>query len=261
MDRVLPEMTLPRRSLLPIMAAAALLGLAGKSWFTASPIHGMPMDVGALPAVPETKVVHFETPAADRSAVEIAALETPSPSRLTPDAAVNFATLCDLRLLAADTALELSDAQWRELAALVAEFQAVRSNYEADIAAVTSLAPDRHRLEIPAYPEAGDELRRRFEDELIGRLGSTAAVAVRENLGRQIEARFAGFGVSSQVLEITSRPGTGRRDLEVRRTARYWNSIEGKDRLTTRRDVFFPASEDPTGERWDALLALIGKAG
>ena len=50
-------------------------------------------------------------------------------------------------------------------------------------------------------------------------------------------------------------PGT----VQVERTARYWNSIDGAERVTTRREVHFPATEDPTGETWGALLALVGK--
>jgi hypothetical protein len=254
-------MTSPRRRLLPSVTIAAVVGIAGLGWFAGTRDRSSPPLSALQFASVAAKVVHFETFTASPAVVLTPVGEIPTPARLAPEEAVRFATLCELRLLAADTGLELTDGQWRDFAELVLELQAVRRTYEAGIAAVTEFAPGRHRLDIPAYPEAGDELRRRYEAGLRERLGPIASTAVREALGRQIEGRFAGFGVSRQVLDITHTPGRGRRDLEVWRTAQYWNSLDGEERVTTRRDVSFPASEDPAGESWDALLALTEKAG
>jgi len=175
------------------------------------------------------------------------------------DAAL-FGVACDLQLMAEGTNLQLSGRQWTALATVVAELQAVRRNYEAGIAQVREVAPGRYRLEIPAYPEAGDELRRRFHAELQTALGAEVAAELNAKLGSRLEGHFAGFGVGNQTLEIVGDPLHAPEAVQVERVARYWNSREGGDRVTTRREVNLPAIEDPVGESWPALLALVIKA-
>ena len=63
--------------------------------------------------------------------------------------------------------------------------------------------------------------------------------------------------MSVQTLDVTANRGGALDDMEVTRTVTYWNSVEGSDRPTTRREVHFPAIEDPTGDRWSALLAMV----
>lgn len=209
--------------------------------------------------VPADRVVYFET-TSESSATEASAPAERRIEELSAPESVLFTTLCDLHLLAGEPELDLTTKQWSRLAEIVVQTQAVRHHYEATIAVATETASGRYRLEIPAYAAAGDELRRQFLAELERGLGKEAAAEVSTKLGRQLEGRFAGFGVGTQTLEITGHPATQPTDVQVARTARYWNSIDGHERMTTRRDVTFPASEDPTGENWSALLALVSKA-
>lgn len=164
----------------------------------------------------------------------------------------------DLQLLAEGTELKLSGRQWTALAAAVVQLQAVRHSYEAEILAgrLPGPAPDRDS----AYPEAGDELRRQLHRELRATLGEAVATDVIAKLGGRLEGHFAGFGVSDQTLEIVGDPAGAPGAVQVEREARYWNSVDGRDRLTTRREVHLPAIEDPAGETWHALLALVIQA-
>jgi len=174
--------------------------------------------------------------------------------------AARFVALCQMRLLAAEADLDLSHDEWARLTGVVTHAQAVRMHYEAGIASVTEIAPGRYRVEIPAYPDAGDELRRRFLAELRETLGEAIAGEVMAKLGSRLEGRFAGFGVSNQTLEITGDPVGAPGDVKVERITHFWNSVKADDLISTRRDVHLPAAEDPMGEQWTPLLALVGKA-
>ncbi len=251
-----------RNSRSSILLLAVLLGAvawSGRGWFRAPGVTASEKAPNAVALRSMDRVVNFETIAeADAEPVGVSG-KRPA-AELSADEAVRFTTLCDLHLLAGETELDLTTKQWSRLAEIVVQTQAVRHHYEATIAVATETAPGRYRLEIPAYAAAGDELRRRFLADLEAGLGQEAAAEVTEKLGRQLEGRFAGFGVGTQTLDITGDPVVKPADVQVARTARYWNSVEGNDRVTTRREVTFPASEDPTGENWNALLALVGKA-
>jgi hypothetical protein len=63
------------------------------------------------------------------------------------------------------------------------------------------------------------------------------------------------------MLDITTAASGELSDVQVLRTVKYWNSVEGRDRLTTRREYHFPVWEDPTGDSWGALLAMLVGAG
>jgi len=242
------------------VTALGVAGLAGWAWKAGRTAAIAPS--AAANAVPADRIVRFETPDASSAAAEpaVAACGESRVEELTAAESTLFATTCDLHLLAADTEIDLTTKQWSVLAEIVVQAQAVRHNYEAKIAVATEIAPGRYRVEIPAYAAAGDELRRQFLADLKAGLGAEGAAEVMEKLGRQLEGRFAGFGVGTQTLEITGDPAHAPADVQVARTARYWNSVDGAERVTTRREVTFPASEDPTGDNWNALLALISTA-
>jgi hypothetical protein len=177
--------------------------------------------------------------------------------QLSDDAAALVAEMCDLQLLADGTRLTLNSRQWSALAAVVLRNQAIRQTYEAQIATSTVIAPGQYRVEIPVYASAGDLLRENFNSELRTELGDATAADVLAELGDRLEGRFAGFGVSAQTLDITANPDGAPSDVQVTRTVTYWNSAKGSDRLTTRREIHFPAWEDPTGDSWSALLAMV----
>lgn len=253
----------PRSSILLLAAVIGAAGFLGRIWLGERTAPGaLRTPVQAASVVPADRVVHFEIADAtdDVSAPAATANEPRRVEQLSPAESTLFATTCDLHLLAGETELDLTTRQWTRLAEIVVQTQAVRHNYEATIAVAHETAPGRYRLEIPVYAAAGDELRRQFLADLQNGLGKEAAAEVMEKLGRQLESRFAGFGVGAQTLEITGDPARAPADVQVARTARYWNSVEGSERVTTRREVTFPASEDPTGDNWHALLALISTA-
>lgn len=158
-----------------------------------------------------------------------------------------------LQALAQGSELELAPRQWAALAAATLHIQAVRQAYEATLATVTKSAPGRYRVDVPAYPAAGDALRAKFHAELRAQLGEDATAEVLTHLGRALEGHFAGFGVSVQTLEFAGG--------EVTRTVRFWNAVDGHERLTTRRETHFPALEDPTGELWSPYMARVAAAG
>lgn len=177
---------------------------------------------------------------------------------LNVDDAALVAEMSDLRLLAGDRALALTADQWTALAEISLETQAVRLRYEAQIAQSREVAPGHFRVEIPMYSQVGDALRARFQVQLRTRLGAFGADEVDLKLGTKLEGHFGGFGVSTQTLEINGDPRAADADCEVTRTITYWNSVEGTKKLSTRRETHYPKWEDPAGDRWGALLAVIG---
>lgn len=245
------------------MAMLVVIGLVGQAW-----LGGEPGAVRASAVVGETnRLAPVQMAALPRpvrpivaSAPAVVAIAPARVERLSADAGVLVAAMCDLQLLADGTDLALDSAQWSALAAAVVRTQAIRHNYEAQIAVLQAAEPGRYRLEIPAYARAGDELRQRFVTELRAGLGEPVAGEVLAKLGRRLEDSFAGFGVGCQTLDITGDPVAAPGDVQIERTASYWNSVEGSDRVTTRREIHFPALEDPTGDSWSALLALVGEA-
>lgn len=214
----------------------------------------------SIARVEASRVVYFEAPEAPASVARTREPARSEALELSASESLQFSTLCDLQMAAADMDLDLTTKQWQAFAAAVVQAQAVRHSYEAQIAKATEIAPGRYRIEIPAYASAGDELRRQFLADLQRGLGSDAADEVIKKFARRFEGKFAGFGVSSQTLEIKGDVTRALSQVEVTRTARYWDSAEGRDHVTTRHEVVFPADEDPSGERWGALLALVATA-
>ncbi len=209
----------------------------------------------ALPTVasiPAGRVVEFFQPMpATPSAVTVPVVEASS------GVSAHVAEMVALQLLAQGTELELGAQQWAALAAVTAEIQAVRHAYEASIAVATWREPGRGRIEIPAYAAAGDALRARFHAGLREQLGEANAAEILAQIGARLEGHFAGFGVSVQTLEVTGGPGGVPAEWEVTRTVKFWNSVEGHDRLTTRRETHFPGREDPAGDHWGPLLTVL----
>lgn len=254
-----------QRPLLFIVALGAV-GLVGFAWRARHPAPGAArstVKVEALAALPADKIVAFETseasdagPVAEPSGIRRSAEELPAP------AAAQFSTLIELQLAATEMNLDLdlTTKQWQAFSAAVVQAQAVRHNFEATIATATEIAPGRYRIDIPAYAAAGDELRRQFLAELERGLGKDAAAEVTRAFGHRFEGSFAGFGVSAQTLEVAGNPAASPDKVEVSRTVRYWDSLDGRERVTTRREVHFPSDEDPSGECWNALLALVPTA-
>ena len=177
---------------------------------------------------------------------------------LPDDDAALLVEVSALQLLAHGLNLELSSAEWLALAAVSRETQAIRQIYEAQIATGARVAPGRFRVEIPMYADAGDALRARFLAQMRAGLGAGTADEIVGKLGSRLEGYFGGFGVAVQTLDIVGDPREPQSDCEVTRTVRYWNSVEGSDRLTIRRETHFPAWEDPHGENWGPLLAAAG---
>ena len=246
-----------------LLSLAAALGVA--SWWRieagrVARATGLPREgiaaAEAAPAAPSypgvpagARVVEFLQP--ERAAAS-AGLRA-APVDLPADDAALVAETAALQLLARDTQLELNARQWSAFAAVALEFQAVRAAYEAELARSIAPRDGKQRIEIPAYPVAGDRLREKFQAALVEALGAENAAEIRRELGSKLEGYFAGFGVGAQTLEFAGLPArTG--DFQVTRTVHYWNSIEGGAALSLRRETCFPALEDPTGATWAPLL-------
>lgn len=251
-----------QRPLLIIAAfgVVGLLGLAIWSRQGASAAREAHPAIAMRAPLPADKVVAFETPETVADApVAVGSDAARAVEQLPAGEGAQFSTLIELQLAATDMNLDLdlTTKQWQAFAAAVVQAQAVRHNFEATIATATEVAPGRYRIDIPAYAAAGDELRRQFLADLERGLGKDAATEVTQAFAHRFEGSFAGFGVSAQTLEVTGDPKHGSTNVEVSRTVRYWDSADGRERMTTRREVHFPSDEDPSGERWNALLALV----
>lgn len=256
-----------RSNILLLLTAVSVAGLLGVAWVRQPSVkHGSraPITTDARAGLPADRIVHFET-ADEHDATPGAATMGQNaprpPEQLSSSDAAQFATLCDLHLMAGETELDLTSKQWDAFVVVVMQAQAVRHHYEAQIATVREIAPGRHRVEIPPYAAAGDELRRQFAADLETAVGRAAASEIMDKLGRKLDDRFAGFGVGTQTLEITGDPTRSPANVQIASTSKFWNSIDGPDWTTTRKEVLFPDAEDPTGETWSALLALVSTAG
>jgi len=255
----------PRTYVFLVMALGAILGLAGRSWLDTRVASG-DSPTGALAAQPDRiDGAHREVAFAAGEPLDHPVPARPPPKmeplELSSDDNLLVAEMCDLQLMAQGTNLALDSTQWSSLAAVVLRTQAIRHAFEAQIATSQKIAPDRYRMEIPSYADAGEVLREKFVAELTAKLGEPAAKEVMAKLGGALEGRFAGFGVSVQTLEITASPGGEPSDSQIVRTAEYWNRVENTERVATRREVHFPFLEDPTGDTWGALLAMTSAAG
>jgi hypothetical protein len=164
-----------------------------------------------------------------------------------------------VQLLVKESALDLTPEQWTAFAAVTWHYQTVRQTFEATIATVSTR--EKSRLEIPSYPDAGDALREKFYAELSERLGDDTAQRIADRAGAALEGYFGGFGVGVQILDFAPNAGVTGADYQVTRTAQYWNSANGRDRLTLRRETHFPVREDPNGDRWGPYLAVLATGG
>jgi hypothetical protein len=180
--------------------------------------------------------------------------------KLDADAGAAFAEQATLQSLALGTDLHLTPEQWANLAAVTLHFQAIRHAFEATLAQPARVESGAYRLTIPAYPAAGDALREKFYAELQARLGPITAEQVGRQLANRLEGHFAGFGVGIQTLEFQT-DAASESAYRVTRTVQFWNSVDAKDRLTTRRETHFPGLEDPSGHTWGPFLAVLAAQG
>lgn len=208
-------------------------------------------DAGPRSPEPDLKSRPGGLPRRD-SVVRTAEVET-----LSGDPANRVGDLAELQLLAGTAGLPLTVEQWNELAALTAHHQAVRQAFEATIARVTRVGPGLCRIEVPAYPSAGDALRGKFAAEVREKFGTALAAEIEARMGTAFEGLFGGFGVGVQTVDFSFEPGSAGRDYQVTRTIRFWNSVEAGSRLTTRTETHFPGVEDPSGHRWGPFLSLM----
>lgn len=248
-----------KRHLIPVSLLAALVvgfGLAqrelrrpgatvDKGLVLSTPMAARPGPSAGVSA--STPSLLNALPASKREASEAGRLSLPDEASLAEQVA--------LQLLVQKANLELTPDQWATFAAVASHYQTVRQSFEATIAIASTR--EKNRLEIPAYPVAGDALREKFFGELRERLGDDATVALSERAGAALEGYFGGFGVSVQTLEFAPNADVMGADHSVTRTARYWNRAESRDTLTFRRETIFFETEDPHGERWGPFLALL----
>jgi hypothetical protein len=178
---------------------------------------------------------------------------------LPAESAAIIAEVVHLQQLAQDSDLELSPEQWIAFAAVTRDIQEIRQAYEASIASASSAGQGKYRVEVPVYAAAGDALRAKFQAALHAELGDATAGAILASMGQRLEGYFGGFGVSAQTVEIAAAAARDP-DCVVTRTVRYWNSVEGSERLATRRETHFPTAEDPNGEMWGPFLELAAQA-
>lgn len=160
------------------------------------------------------------------------------------------AEMVGLRQMAVGTGLELAPDEWVKLAQVTRRMQGVRSAVEAEIGAVSAVAPGRWRMDVPGYVEAGAAMRARFFGEIGEVLGTNVAVEVIDKLGPAFEGYFAGFGVSLQTLEIVG----GEREWRVTRTVAYSKEANGGEQMAVRRETFFAGEE----EAWVGKLRVEG---
>lgn len=176
-------------------------------------------------------------------------------TRLSATAAAVVAEASALQQLVGSAEAQLDATEWTAFAEVSAEFQAVRQAYEATIAAPSVVDHGRYRVEVPMYSDAGDALRTRFYEQLREKLGEGAMSRVVRTMGPALEGYFGGFGVGVQTLEFAADPTGAESEYAVTRTLTYWN--EAGERLTSRRETYFPGIEDPSGERWGPFLSVL----
>lgn len=254
------------RHVIPVSLLAALVVCGGleKRDARQCAAAGIPVPSVAGPVVVARVAPTEAKTMAHVSRVEVALSDerTVGPAHLNPEEAALLAEQVAVQLLVKDAALDLTPEQWKVFAAVTWHYQTVRQTFEATIATVS--AREKFRLEIPAYPAAGDALREKFYAELRERLGVDAAQAIAGRAGVALEGYFGGFGVSVQTLDFAPNAGvvgTIGADYLVTRTAQYWNSTDAREKLTLRRETHFSGQEDPNGDRWGPYLALLTTGG
>lgn len=254
------------RHVIPVSLLAALVVCGGLAKRDARECaaSGLPVPAAARPAV-MARIAPTEAKAASHAIGFVerrSDARTMCPARLSPEETALLSEQVAVQLLVKDAALELTPEQWSVFAAVTWHYQTVRQTFEATIATVSARA--KFRLEIPAYPAAGDALREKFYAELRERLGDDTAQAIAGRAGAALEGYFGGFGVSVQTLDFAPNAGmagTSGADYLVTRTAQYWNSTDAREKLTLRRETHFSAQEDPNGDRWGPYLALLATGG
>lgn len=90
-----------------------------------------------------------------------------------------------------------------KLQAIYDIYQKDRLRIEASIAEVTAIDAARVSIKIPAYEEAGDEIREGFLEEVGRKLGSDASQTLRTAAWDFLDQRFKGFGRGVQEIEVS----------------------------------------------------------
>jgi hypothetical protein len=222
----------------------------------------VPVELSALPeasAAPLTSEAEIAAaaPAAAPGPGEVACALHPIAQVVGASAAL-LAEQIALQHLLDDAAVELSPEEWAAVAGVTSHIQAVRQAYEASIAEVTEAEPGRYSLLVPPYPDAGNLLRNHLENQLRELLGPQAGEQLVRQLGPGLERHFAGFGSSVQTVEFQS-DGSGSDDYRVTRTAHYWSASTPGLSPQRRREVYFPAIEDPDGHQWGPFLSRVAE--
>jgi hypothetical protein len=153
--------------------------------------------------------------------------------------------------------LLLNSAELTALAEIMSCHRAIRYAYEAKIAAVSAVARDHYRFQIPPYRGAGQALRADFHSELRRTFGSDRADEILRKLGAQIEKEFANFGAGEQTLEFIARTDLAERDFTVTRTVLFPRRDGSTNGAVTRRETYIPSIEDASDEQWGPFLALL----
>ncbi len=185
---------------------------------------------------------------------------SPLPAVLSPDQGSVLAEVVQLQQLAVDAPVVLTPEQWLAFGTVAAHFQTLRHRHEGSIASIGRLGTRGYTLEVPPYPETGAALRAAFESAVKAALGHDAANLTLRALSSALSSHFGGFGVSQQTLEFARNSGDDPTDYHVTRTVTFWQGTATDGRAVTRRETFFPALEDPTGQSWGALLQVLEKS-
>jgi hypothetical protein len=210
----------------------------------------------------ERRSERFEAFSVDSGPHEISAQKTTTVAtpiaRISAGTAAVLAEEIELRTLGEPLKLSLTAQQWAAFAEVTLYAQAVRHVYEAEIAVMRPTEDGRQRVEIPVYAAAGDALRGELYSALRRELGPGVAGEVICKFKHGLEARFAGFGVSTQTLDFAADEEGKIGDGAVTRTVVFARSTDaGGDQPTMRCETSFPRLEDPEGLQWGPLLARL----
>lgn len=115
--------------------------------------------------------------------------------------------------------LGLSSAEADRLVEIYADYQEARALFEQGLIYRDAETVRGVEFKIPAYVEAGKELRRLFMEELAAEITPQQAMRVQAKLGTYIEERFLGFGVCEQTFTVKQVEVDGKPAYQIERFA------------------------------------------
>lgn len=118
------------------------------------------------------------------------------------------AQVAEAVLQASTTGLQLTESELSRLQECVIRYQAIRAAFERELITIERTIDGQVVARIPAYVDAGNELKRMFIDDLKEALGPEIYAQLDEHLGSYLEQRFGGFGTASQEFRIEPNPGS-----------------------------------------------------